>query len=145
MGCVSNRIICRKFIMAKTTKSKKAKGTRYEKEISARIEDVLGHYGVKAARTPMSGAIDRFKSDIFTNLPVAIECKNQEKLNFRKAWRQAKGDASVNDIPMVITSRNSDPESIVIMDFEDLLFLMELALQAGWVDGLKSKKPYLKS
>lgn len=119
--------------MANTAKSKKAKGTRLEKQVAKTIEEVLGEYGITATRTPMSGAIDRFKSDIFTNLPVGIECKNQEKLNFREAWRQAKSDAS-SKIPIVLTSRNNDKEIITIMDFNDLLTLMDYAIQGGWLE-----------
>lgn len=120
-------------------RSAKAKGTRLEKEISKRLEDVLGNYGVKAVRQPMSGAIDRFKSDINTNLPVSFECKNVEKLNFREAWEQCVRDAG-SKIPVLITHRNRDSRVLCLIDFEDLLFFFELALQSGWVDGLKYKK-----
>lgn len=125
--------------MAKTPRSKKAKGTRLEKEIAKRIEYVLGEYGVRATRTPMSGAIDRFKSDIFTNLDVGIEVKNQERLNFREAWRQAKADAG-SKIPILATSRNNDPEILCLLDFEDLLFFMEMAVRQGWSNVRKTKK-----
>lgn len=127
--------------MAQTAKSKKAKGTKLEKQVAERLEDVLGGYGVEAARMVMSGAVDRFKGDIFTNLPVMFEVKNQEKLNFRKALRQAEGDAKgTGKIPVMVTSKNHDPQVLALLDFEDLLFLMELALQAGWVQGIRKTK-----
>jgi len=118
--------------MAKTSKSRKAKGTRLEKEIAKIIEDVLGKYGIEATRMVMSGAVDRFKGDIFTNLPVSIEVKNQERLNFRKAWQQAKNDAGSGKMPIVMTSKNNDKEVLCLMELNDLLILMELACQAGW-------------
>lgn len=59
-------------MVANKTSSKKAKGTRLEKYVSKRINQVLKEYGVEAKRMPMSGAIDGFKSDIFVNLPVSF-------------------------------------------------------------------------
>ena len=50
------------FMVANKTSSKKAKGTRLEKYVSKRINQVLKEYGVEAKRMPMSGAIDGFKS-----------------------------------------------------------------------------------
>jgi hypothetical protein len=120
--------------MATTPASKKAKGTRLEKEISKRLEDVLSHHDIFAKRTPMSGAIPDWKSDITTNLALAIECKNQERLNFRKAFRQAEYAATPQQMPLVLTSKNNDPQVIAIMDFEDLLTIIDWALTGGWLD-----------
>ena len=117
--------------MATTTASKKAKGTRLEHLVAERIEDVLGSYGIHATRTPMSGAIDRFKGDIFTNLSCSIECKNQEKVQVWKWWEQARADAK-HKMPVLVMSRNREKRPVALVDFEDLLFLMELALQKGW-------------
>ena len=74
---------------ANTPASKKQKGTRLEKEVAKRMNEVLREYGVNAKRMPMSGAIEGFKSDIFINLPVSIECKNSEKWNVPEYWEQA--------------------------------------------------------
>ena len=117
--------------MAKTSRSRKSKGTRLEKLVSKRIDDVLGDYGIWAKRTPMSGAIEGWKGDVTSNLPIVIECKNQERLNFRDAWRQAKSQAG-SKMPILVTSKNNDTENICMIDFEDLLFFMELAIQSGW-------------
>ena len=119
--------------MAKKFRSLKAKGVRLEKDVAKRIEEVLGDHGAKATRTPMSGAIERFKGDIFTNLPISIECKNKERLNFREAWNQAKRDSG-QKIPILMTSKNHDPEILCMLELEDLLTLMDYALQGGWVD-----------
>lgn len=123
--------------MAKTYRSKKEKGTRFEKETAKRLEEVLGDYGVQATRMVMSGAVDRFKGDIFTNLPVMFECKNQEKLKWWDAWRQARDTAvGSSKMPMLVVSRNYE-ESLCLLRFEDMLMFMKLALQSGWCEGLK--------
>ena len=119
-------------------RSSKEKGTRLEKFISKRLEEVLGSYGVKATRMPLSGAIDRFKSDIYTNLPISFECKNVERLDFREAWRQCTQDAG-SKIPILATHRNNEKDILCLINFEDLLFFFELALQTGWVSGIKKK------
>lgn len=125
--------------MARTTKSKKAKGTRLEKEISTQLERVLGDYGVKATRMPMSGAIDRFKSDLFTNLPVSFECKNQERWSVHEWWQQCEQDAGFK-MPILVMSRNHS-SNYAMLKFNDLLVLMEYALQAGWGDLTPPRSP----
>ena len=117
--------------MAKTCRSRKEKGRRLEVLIAKRIEKVLGEYGIHATRTPMSGAIDRFKGDIFTNLPICIEAKNQERLNFRKAWEQAKNQAG-HKTPVLMSSRNNDPEILVMLELDDFLWIVEFAIRSGW-------------
>ena len=108
--------------------------------MAKRLEDVLGGYGVRATRMLMSGAVDRFKGDIFTNLPLFIECKNQEKLQWWKAWQQAQ-DVSIGSdkIPMLVVSRNNE-ENLCLLRFEDMLFFLELAIQSGWCSNLRRSK-----
>lgn len=118
--------------MAKTPASKKAKGSRYERYLADRISDVLKDYGIWAKRTPMSGAIEGWKGDLTCNIPICIEAKCQESLNFRKAFRQAEDAATPRQIPVMVTSRNNDPQSLAMLDFEDLLTLLEYAIQGGW-------------
>jgi hypothetical protein len=118
--------------MAKTPASKKAKGTAFEKSIVSRIDATLKDYGIWAKRTPMSGAIADWKGDITTNLGICFECKCQEHLNFREAFRQAEGAATQSQIPVMVTSRNYDRQSLALMDFEDLLMLIEYAIKGGW-------------
>jgi len=120
--------------MAKTPASKKAKGTKYEHFITDRLNNVLGEYGIWAKRTPMSGAIANWKGDITTNMPLCIECKCTEKLNFRKAFRQVEDASRIGQIPLMLTSKNFDNQSLALMDFEDLLTLIVYALKGGWND-----------
>lgn len=131
--------------MANTASSKKQKGTRFEKYIAARLEDVLGGYGVEATRMIMSGAVDRFKGDIFTNLPVSFELKNQERFDLRSAWQQA-GEACSGSgkMPVVVFSRNYEKDPLAVLKFEDLLFFFEIAVQNGWVSNLRRTKKVIE-
>ena len=117
---------------AHKAKSKKAKGTRLEKYVAKELETILGAYGVRATRTPMSGAIDRFKGDIFTNLPVGIECKNSERWTPLEWFKQAQRDTSSGNIPMLVMSRNNMKEPKAMLELNDLITLMDYAIQGGW-------------
>ena len=126
---------------ARTYKSRKAKGTRLEKDIAKRINAVLGSYGIDAKRMPMSGSMDGFEGDIHVpELPICIECKNQEKHNIWKEWEQTIDQAGTHNIPILIIDKNYNPEPLAVLKFEDLLFFMELAIQARWVGSRKKKK-----
>jgi hypothetical protein len=122
---------------ANTSASKKAKGTRLEKYIAERMNKVLGEYGVRAKRMPLSGAIEGFKSDIFINLPVSIECKNSEKWTVPEWWDQATSQAGLGKMPILIMSRNYCNDPLAVIRFEDLLTFMAYALESGWVSYIR--------
>jgi hypothetical protein len=122
---------------ANTPASKKQKGTRLEKEVAKRITEVLGEYGIKAKRMPMSGAIEGFKSDIFINLPVSIECKNSEKWTIPEWWDQASSQAGLGKMPILVMSRNYCNDPLAVIRFEDLLTFMAYALESGWVSYIR--------
>lgn len=119
------------------SQSIKAKGSRLERQVAHRIKEVLGSYGVDARRMIMSGAIEGFKSDIQINLPISIECKNQEKVKLWEWWEQAESSCGTNKLPTLIISRNHIKEPLAVIKFEDLLFFMELAIQSGWVSSIR--------
>jgi hypothetical protein len=122
---------------ANTSASKKAKGTRLEKYIAERMNKVLGEYGVRAKRMPLSGAIEGFKSDIFINLPVSIECKNSEKWTVPEWWDQATSQASIGKMPILVMSRNYCNDPLAVIRFEDLLTFIAYALESGWVSYIR--------
>lgn len=127
--------------MAKTTRSKKAKGTRLEKYVASRLRSVLK---VDAKRMPMSGAIEGFKSDIFTDLPIAIECKNQECWNIPEWWEQAETQAPLGRMPILVISRNYAKEPLAVLRFEDLLTFMDYSMDAGWVSYIRKGRRIVK-
>lgn len=129
---------------ANTPASKKAKGTKLEKEIAKRIREVLGEYGINAKRMPMSGAIEGFKSDIFVNLPVSIECKNSEKWNVPEFWEQTTNQAGLGKMPILVMSRNYCNDPLAVIRFEDLLTFMAYALEAGWVSYIRKGRTTIR-
>lgn len=131
---------------AHTTQTRKAKGSRLEKLVAKRINEVLGKdYGIKAQRMPLSGAIDGLKSDIFVNLPVAFECKNQEKWTIPEWWDQATSQAGLGKMPCLIVSRNYCQEPLAIIRFEDLLTFMAYALETGWVSYIRKGRTTMRT
>lgn len=108
-------------MVATTAKTKKAKGTRLEKEIARlyryhKIDDT-------ARRMPLSGALSHFKGDIYKRFDIDYidECKNHEEIKLREFWRQAKSQAGLKT-PVLHISSNYRPIITVITqsDFDAL-------------------------
>lgn len=116
--------------MANTAKSKKAKGVRFEKVIAEMIKDTLN---IHAEKMPNSGQNKGFESDIFTDLPLSIECKNHENWKLHEWWKQTTHDAELNKkIPALAMSRNRLKDPLVVLNFRDLLTIIKYALKGGW-------------
>ena len=124
--------------MAKTNSSKKAKGMRLETELAKRLRESGLDKG--AYRMPASGALETLKADILTNLPVSFECKNQEKWSVDKYMNQAKYGAKINEIPVVVMSKNFQKEPYALLELKDLIYLMQLAKEGGWLHELQYSK-----
>lgn len=122
-------------------KSKKQKGSQFERKIAKKINFYLKEYGIEAKRMPLSGG-GWMKGDIWTNkLPVTFECKNQEKWKPLQWFSQVEGEnEGSGKIPVVVMSRNRERDFAMLL-FDDLLFLMQLALEGGyWVRELSKRK-----
>lgn len=127
------------------TASAKAKGNRLEKYVIQRMKDILGSYGVEVKRVIMSGASDWWKGDVWSSLPVHIECKNQEKVSLWEWWEQTDGQAPVGKLPVLVIGKNFKREPLAVIKLEDLLFFMELAVQSGWVSSLRKGRKIARS
>ena len=94
---------------AHTSASKKAKGSRLEREVATAYR----HYQIdeKATRMPMSGAMTHFRGDIWkpNDYEYLDECKNSEKVKLWEWWNQTKEQASGARIPILHISRNDSP------------------------------------
>lgn len=119
-------------------RSAKAKGQRLERELAKRLRDSGLDKG--AWRMPASGAIETLKSDILTNLPVSFECKNQERWQVDQYMSQARYGAKQNEIPIVVMSKNYQVEPYAVLELKDLIYLMQLAKEAGWLHELSYSK-----
>lgn len=104
-------------------RSKKAKGKRLELRIAKMIREK--GLDAEAKAMPMSGAIDGFKSDIYTTIPLAIEAKNHEKIEFWKFWEQAKEQEKPFKPACLVVSSNFRP----IMAVVELNTILDLLLE----------------
>jgi hypothetical protein len=98
--------------------SAKAKGKRLELKVAKLIREKLQ---LPAYRTPLSGAAEGFKGDIWVKgLPFYWECKNKEKIHIWSEWAKVRDHRN----PILVISGNFRP-ILVVMDIE--LFLEILA------------------
>ena len=61
--------------------------------------------------------------------PLAIECKNQEKLNIWAALKQAQANSDPFDIPIVMFSKNREAHIYAALDLSDLLVLLKVVYE----------------
>jgi len=120
--------------MAKTPQSKKAKGSKLEREVAKMLVDSgLDQY---ATRMPLSGAIAGLKADIHTKLPLQIECKAQEVTKFQEWFRQAEEGKNIGDrkIPIVVWTKNRLDRKFCYLDFQDFINILYYAMKGGLGD-----------
>lgn len=109
--------------MAKTYRSRRAKGNRLEQDIAKRYTDL----GNPARRMPMSGGMSGgfSRGDILKRYHDGIvdECKNTERHNLWDEWNQASEQAGQINMPALHISANNKPTLTVIRtkDYFDLL------------------------
>jgi hypothetical protein len=92
-------------------KHPKAKGSRLEREVARRIRQK--GLDKDAKRMPLSGADSILKEDIFTHLPVSIECKNVEKVHLWQWWQKIRDYTN----PILCISGNHRP-IVAVMDLD---------------------------
>lgn len=103
---------------ANNARTRKAKGSKLEHWLAAELRRTGADPG--ARRMPMSGALAHFKSDIFTKLPYAFECKNQENTKVWEWYEQAKEQKSGLEKPIVVFKRNYS-EPMALLSAADLI------------------------
>lgn len=94
------------------------KGRDFEREVASVIRRKIDP---TAKRDSKSGALDHRKSDIFTDLPISIECKDHETIKVREFFRQAKAGAHQNEMPAAVFP--IDNQIVALVPFEDLINL----------------------
>lgn len=101
--------------------SSREKGKRLERKVAA----LLRTKGLdpKAQRTPMSGAMSQWKGDVLTDLPIHIECKNQEKIRFWEYVEQASQQCPMAHNWILAISSNNRPV-VAVVDVEWLMDLL---------------------
>lgn len=96
----------------------KDKGSRLERKVAKLIRQK--GLDPKARRMPLSGAWSHFPEDIYTELPVHIECKNQEKLRIWEWWQKIRHRHN----PILVVSGNYRP-ILAVVDIDYLLDLLK--------------------
>lgn len=97
-------------------KSPKGKGDRFERKVALMIRDK--GLDDNAKRMPLSGAWSHLPEDIWTQLDVHIECKNQERLLIWQWWKKIRDKRN----PVLVFSGNHRP-ILAAVDFNYLLGL----------------------
>lgn len=107
----------------KKGKSARDKGARYELELVHILRDFYG-YPVKR------GYVFQHESDVIGLQGVHIECKAVERLNIRKAYKQAVEEAleRADGVPVVFHHKNRDGW-LVTMSLDDFM-----DFYGGWHD-----------
>ena len=115
--------------MTMTSKSKKAKGSRFEQFIAEQIRE--SGLDLNARRQPLSGA-GYDKGDIKTTIPFTIECKNCNQVYAMEWIEQSKREAlqgNVNPDKWAVVFRNpklaEGQESFVIISLDQFLELLK--------------------
>ena len=113
----------------------KRKGAAGEREAAAKLNEILGtrfHRGRQYHGGPES-------PDLAGDIPgLHVEVKRTEKLRLWEAVRQARADASVDQVPVVMHRASRKPW-VLIVEAEDLLRLMDVVDEAR--AGLGEVKP----
>ena len=117
------------------------KGRDLELDIAKSLRDA-GLDG-DSKRTARSGAIYGLESDVFTRLPISIECKAQEKTKFAEWYAQAGNEVSKAKMPVVVW-RETNGIPFAFLKWHDLIEIMAYAIKGGWTERLAFPKPFKK-
>ena len=111
-------------------KSSKAKGVRFELEVSHYLQD----HGYPAAhRTAQHCGKTGDAGDVEGIEGLHIECKHVEKLNLYSAYHQAVRDSTANgngNIPVVIHKRNRE-ETLVTLSLDNFVQIYSASKSGG--------------
>lgn len=106
------------------------KGSAYERELAAFFSETLD---LPVFRSRLSTRFEGGGNSDLHGLPaLAVEAKRVERLDFRRAYRQAATNASSGEIPCVVTrtSRTPTGQSLVVLSLEDFMQLYSDFLRA---------------
>lgn len=111
------------------------RGKDFEQLVAKMIRSKLA---AKVMRDRRSGAGNN-KSDIsdyYGQIPLSIECKDQDTVKIKEWFTQADQASSFNQVPTVVF--HADSEILATLRFSDLLnFLVEIADQKAEIDDLR--------
>ena len=102
---------------------KRQKGARLERKVAEELR--RSGLDKQAKRSFQSGAQWAWKSDIYSSLDFAFECKNQEKIKqLWDFWEQAESQRKAYKPPVLMFTSNDRP-ILAIMDLKDWINLVK--------------------
>lgn len=106
----------------------KEKGTRAERDWAELLQSI----DPAAHRTPLSGAIEGWKSDITTKLPISFEVKHQESWDPIRYYEQARDGLNFGSdkIPVAVMKKNNRP-FFVFFKGDDFITILSYAVKGG--------------
>jgi hypothetical protein len=119
---------------ASNTKTRKGKARQFENEVRASI---LGHFSMLGENDVISRTMGESGEDIILSpkaqlyLPLAIECKRQEKINIYAAYRQAEAHAKKTGLMAAVAHRRNNEDPLVTMGLSDLLAWIARLCEGG--------------
>lgn len=116
--------------------SSQKKGRDFEIEIARDIRRAGLDKGAK--RMKRSGAIYGMEGDVFTGLPVSLECKCQEKTHFTE-WYEQSLNRNRSKMPVVVWKQGIGIP-FVYFQWSDFLELLSWAIKGGMTDRLMFPK-----
>lgn len=116
------------------------RGKDFEQEIAKILQKKLG---ARVVRDGRSGAGSHQKMDIqnyYSDIPLAIECKDHETIKVKEFMRQAKNAASAGQVPTL--AFRMDGEAYACLPFADLVnFLAEIKQLEAALEDLRNPAP----
>lgn len=104
-------------------RSAKQKGKRLEYKVASMIRGK--GLDKDCQRMPLSGAWAHLPQDIYTHLPLHIECKCQERMSFWSWWNILCSKARHPQRPVLVVSANRRP-IVACIEIEYLLDLLKI-------------------
>lgn len=108
--------------MASIGKGARNKGKRFELAVAKAIR--RKKLDPDAKRMPRSGGFVHFPEDIYTTLPIHIECKCREQVSLWKWWEETTSRAHIGNAPILVISGNYRP-TVAVVDLDYLLDLLK--------------------
>ena len=105
-----------------TLKNAPRKGREFELKVAKLIRDKVDK---DCKRMFRSGAVAHFPEDIYTKLPLHIECKNQEKIKLWKWWDETLSRNRFGKDPVLVITSNHRP-ILAVVEIEYLLNLLKV-------------------
>jgi len=109
-----------------TIRSRKAKGSRFQREVATLIRDRFNLQDRQCVSTPASctGEDILMTENTKRLFPFSIECKARENINIWDALDQAKSNTNDERFPLVVFKRNRS-KVYCAMEFDDLLEIFQ--------------------